>query len=83
MGFSSSEDKATSEGGGRTEENALQASLLGGGSSSGRGEDNAVKESMELADQDNIVVSVPNLPPLCQHLSTPTQINTGNENAEM
>jgi hypothetical protein len=31
---------------------------------------------------DDVVVSVPNLPPLCQHLSTLTQDNTGNKGAE-
>ncbi len=53
MGFALSEDEATSEGGERAEENALQASLFGGGSSSGGGKNDAINKSMKSADQDN------------------------------
>jgi hypothetical protein len=47
MGFLSSEDDATSEGGEMMEANALQASLFGGASASVSGEENAVNDSME------------------------------------
>jgi hypothetical protein len=47
MGFSSSEDDATSKGGEMVEENALQASLFGGASASVGGEENTVNNSME------------------------------------
>jgi hypothetical protein len=48
-------------------------------SSSVGGEDNAVNELMELADQDNVDIPVPQIPPLCQCLSTQTQDSTGNK----
>jgi hypothetical protein len=74
MDFLLSEDKATLEGGEMVEENSLQASLFGRGSSSVGGKDNAVNESMELADQDDVDIPVPNIPPLCQCLSIQTQL---------
>jgi hypothetical protein len=64
------------------EENALQASFFGGGSSSVAGKDNAVNESMELSDQDDVDIPVPQIPPLCHHLSIQTQDDTGNEGVE-
>jgi hypothetical protein len=64
------------------EENTLQASLFGGGSSSVGGEDDAVNQLMELADQDDVDIPMPNIPPLCQCLFTQTQNNTGNKGVE-
>jgi hypothetical protein len=64
---------------------ALQASFFGGASASVGGKDNAVNESMEsieLADQDDVNIAVPNIPPLCQCLSIQSQENTDNEGVE-
>jgi hypothetical protein len=87
MGFSSSEDESTPNGGGAAcdIENALRDSFFGGGSSSGGGgEDNAINESVESArdtNDDRIDISLPKisvLPPICQR----TQDGTGNKGVE-
>ncbi len=81
MGFLSSEDKATSEGGEIVKENALQASLFDQESTSDGGEENAVNnsmESMELVDQDDVNIPVPDIPSPCQRLSIQSQEDTGN-----
>jgi hypothetical protein len=85
MGFSSPEDEATLEGGEMVEENALQASLFDQASTSVGGEENAVNnsmESMELVDQDNVNIPMPDIPPPCQRLSIQSQDDTGNEGIE-
>jgi hypothetical protein len=85
MGFSSSEDEATSEGREMVEENALQASLFDQSSASVGGEENAVNnsmESMESVDQDDVNIPVPNIPPPCQCLSIQSQDDTGNNGVE-
>jgi hypothetical protein len=85
MGFLLSEDDATLEGGEMVEENALQASLFGGASASFSGEENAVNdsmESMESADQDDVIIPVPDIPPPRQRLSNESQEDTGNKGVE-
>ena len=85
MGFSSSKDKAASEGGEMVEENALQASLFDQASTSVGGEENAVNnsmESMESVDQDNVNIPMPDIPPPCQCLSIQSQADTGNKSVE-
>jgi hypothetical protein len=82
MGYLLLEDEATLEGGEMVEENALQASLFGGASASVGGKVNVVNKSMELADQDDVDILVPNIPPLCQRLSIQTQDDTGNKGVE-
>jgi hypothetical protein len=85
MGFLLSEDDATSEGGEMEEENALQASLFGGASASVGGEENAVNNSMELiesANQDDVNIPAPDIPPPCWHLSIQSQEDTGNKGVE-
>jgi hypothetical protein len=82
MGFSSLEDDATLEGGEMVEKNVLQASLFGGASASVGGEENVVndsKESMESADQDDVNIPAPNIPPPCQRLSIQSQDDTCNK----
>ncbi len=64
------------------EENALQASLFGGAPTSVGSEENVVNnsmESMELADQDDVNIPAPDIPPHCQCLSIKSQDNTGNK----
>jgi hypothetical protein len=85
MGFLSSEDDANLEGVEMVEENALKASLFGGASASVGGEENAVNnsmESMELANQDDVIIPAPDIPPPCQRLSNESQDDTGNEGVE-
>jgi hypothetical protein len=67
------------------EENALQASPFGGASASVGGEENVVNnsmESMELANQDDVITPAPNIPPPHRRLSNESQDNTGNEGVE-
>ncbi len=85
MGFLSSEDDATLEGGKMVEKNALKASIFGGASASVGGEENAVNnsmESIESANQDGVIIPVPDIPPLRQHLSNESQDDTGNKGVE-
>ncbi len=67
------------------EEIALQASLLYQSSACVGGEENVVNnsmESMELVDQDDVNIPMPNIPPPCQRLSIQSQDNTGNDGVE-
>jgi hypothetical protein len=85
MGFLLSEDDATLEGGEMVEENTLQANLFGGASASVSGEENAVNnsmESIESADQDDVIIPVPDIPPPHQRLLNESQDDTGNEGVE-
>ncbi len=64
------------------EENALQASHFGGASTCVGSEENVVNnsmESMESADQDDVNIPAPDIPPHCQCLSIKSQDNTGNK----
>jgi hypothetical protein len=89
LGFSSSDDEATSEGGGNVEENALQASLFDRSSSTVGGEDNAVNNSiewLESVEQDDVPTTVPNNPPhdphLCERHSITSQGDSGNDGVD-
>jgi hypothetical protein len=39
-------------------------------------------ESMELVDQDDVDIPVPDIPPPCQRLSIQSQDDTGNDGVE-
>jgi hypothetical protein len=85
MGFLSSKDKATLEGGEMVEENALQASHFDPLFASVGGEENAVNnsmESIELANQDDVIIPAPDIPPPCQCLSNESQDDTENKGVE-
>jgi hypothetical protein len=85
LGFLLSEDEAASEGGGMVEENALQASLFDQSSATVGGGENGVNDSiqlMELVEQDDVNIPVPNIPPPCQRLSIQSQDDTRNNGVE-
>jgi hypothetical protein len=63
------------------EENTLQASLFDRLSASVGGKENAVNismESIESADQDDVIIFAPDIHPPCQCLSNESHDNTGN-----
>jgi hypothetical protein len=67
------------------EENALQANLFDQSSASVGGEENTVNDSMDLiklADQDDVIIPAPNIPPPHQRLSNESQDDTGSKGVE-
>jgi hypothetical protein len=90
LGFSSSDDEATSDGRGNLEENALQASLFDRSSSTvGGEEDNAVNdsiESLESVEHDDVPAAVPDNPPhdppVCERHSITSQGDSGNDGVD-